>query len=138
MATTESIARALFTRMTALVTDPVLAVAWPDVPFTPTTGTPYLAVSFLPNGNQRRFIGSSAPHRHIGIMQVDVMWPKGQGEIQPLKVAGQVAAHFPCDLALYQDGIRVRITKEPDIVGPLSIKDGWLTCPISIQFEAWV
>jgi len=133
----DKIARAIETRLLTLDTD--LSISWPGTNFTPPdVSQGYLAVSFIPNGAQRLFIGSDEPHRFIGMVQVSVFWPKGQGEFAPRAVAGDIVALFPCDLRLTQDDVTVRITKRPDIAGALIPADqSRSSISITIEFEAF-
>lgn len=135
MASTESkIMAALFARAATLA--PALPIAWPNLSFTKPADGKYLRVSFIPNTADRIFIGSTDPHRFLGMLQVDVMWPLGQGQTEPLERAGAVAEHFPADLRLTSDGVAVRVRKHPD-VGPLLVEDAGVMVPVTIEYEAW-
>ena len=137
MSTIESnIMAALFTRLQALVLNPAMPIAWPNVSYTPPATQKYLRVGYVPNVANRMTIGSDGPHQHLGLMQVSVYWPKSSGEAGPREVAGQVAAWFPCDLKLYAGGTMVRITKRPD-VRDMIIEDAAVQIPVMIDWEVY-
>ncbi|MER8959304.1 DUF4128 domain-containing protein [Mesorhizobium sp. M0701] len=130
-----SIEAALFARAATLVLSPVLPIAWPNVAFTkPLTG--YLRVSHMPNTARRLFIAGSDPHQRIGLLQIDALQKLNAGASAATEIAGQIAAWFPCDLPLFQDGIRIRVTKAPDIAGALSDDTHWMV-PVTVSYEAF-
>lgn len=130
-----SIQTALFARVASLVLNPVHPVAWPNVNFTAPSSKRYLRVSHLPNTTDRLYIGSREPHQHQGILQVMVVAPLNSGEAAPRAIAAAVADHFPADLRLTSGGVKVRITKRPDIASALTT-DTELQIPVSIRYEA--
>lgn len=136
--TETKIMRALLDHMEEFATD--LPISWPGVAFTPPSDSngplPYLAITFIPNGAERRFIGSTDPHRFIGMLQVSVFWPKNKGEVAPRNVAGAVADHYPADMRLVNGSVTVRITNRPD-VAPMLVEDARIQIPVSIEFEAY-
>ena len=136
MAAESEIMAALFARVASFVASPALPVAWPNVAFTPPANQRYLRVQFVPNTTNRALIDSDGPHQHLGLLQVSVYWTKGQGETSPRDIAGDLAAHFPCDLKLHSAGLTVRITKKPD-VRDLIVEDAAIQIPVMIEYEAW-
>lgn len=131
-----SIELALEGRLQSLVTSPVLPISWTGKPFTAPANGKYIEVIYAPNGANRMFIGSNDPHQHLGVLQVNLHWPHGDFERVPRDVAGAVAAHFPTDLVLTADSVRVRITKRPD-VGAALVGKTEITIPVLIEYEAW-
>jgi len=125
---------ALFARVSTLSLS--YPVAYPNLTFSPPASKKYLRVQFLPNTTDRPFIGSNAAHRFQGLLQVSVYWPLNKGEDGPRQDAGAIAEHFPADLMLDRDGVRVRITKRPSL-GPMLIEDTAIQIPVSIQWEAF-
>jgi hypothetical protein len=131
------IADALKARLAALAFSPALQIAWPNVAFTPPSGT-YLRVDNLRNTTDRVLIGNDDPHRQQGILQVTVMAPAGGGETAAFEIAGQIADWFMAEPRLFFDGGSLRITKRPDIAS-LKDSDGsrWQV-PVSIAWEAYI
>ena len=132
----ESIETALFTRMDILVLDPVLDVAWPNVDFTPGAGETYLAIDHFPNQLTRKYLNGSDPHYRMGFIQIRVVAPLGRGPQEATRVAGEVAEHFPADLALYSGGVKVKISKSPDVSSAVKTDVSWDT-PVSVYYEAF-
>lgn len=136
MAAEWEIMAALYARLASYVASPVLPVAWPNVAFTPPANQRYIRAAFVPNMAARALIDSDGPHQHFGLLQVSVMWTKGQGEAAPRQIAGAIADHFPCDLKLRSGGLTVRITKRPD-VRDLIVEDAAIQIPVMIDWECW-
>lgn len=131
------IADALKSRLSALTFSPALTIAWPNVAFTPPTGT-YLRVDNLRNGTDRMVIANDGPHRQQGILQVTVVAPVNGGEDAALEIAGQIADWFTAEPRLFFNGGELRITKRPDIAS-LKDPDGvhWQV-PVSVPWTAYV
>lgn len=138
-----SIWLALRARVASLVLTPVHPVAWPNESFTPpqsgTSPAPYLKVQHFPNTTDRIFIGSTDPQRFKGILQVSVMSVLNQNAAIAAEVAGKVADHFPTDLILAYGGVRVRVTKHPDVAQGMrdDAAARWQT-PVSIYYQAFI
>lgn len=107
-------------------------IAWPNVNFTPDSN-PYLRVLIFKNEPvQPRIRFGNEPIR-LGIFQVSVMWPQGQGEIAPNEITGQIRTHFARGTKIEQDGITIRIDREPSVGGSLQ-EEAWLRVPILINW----
>lgn len=113
------IADALMTHALLMQTQgPTLPVSVPEpaVTFVPPTDNdgnalPYLEVTGLPNRD--KWEGLHSGRIRQGLFQITVIWPKHQGDIRPLQVAGQVEAHFAKNTILISGDARVRLAKEP-------------------------
>lgn len=114
---------------------PKKADGTPETSYTPDPTKRYLRATWIPNQTQRMFIGSSDPHRRPGILQIDVFATVAQGSGVAREVAGQVTAHFPTDLYLDSQGVRVRVMKAPS-VGPVFVGTH-IQVPVSIDLEAF-
>lgn len=106
---------ALFTRVTSLAVTGSPSVAWPNIPFTPVPGTTYIRVDHFPNRNTRQVMKGSGPHLRQGILQLTVVAPLNGGSSVATNLAGEIAAHFTADLALFDDDVKVRIQQAPSI-----------------------
>lgn len=132
----ENIEAALFGRVVTLETTPALPVVWPNVAFTPPAGS-YLRFEHLPNRNERPFLGAADPSFRRGILQLTVVTPLNQGPtVFATRLAGKVAQHFPAGLALYSEGIKVRITRAPDVTSAMKTDRSW-DVPISVYYECF-
>lgn len=114
---------------------PKKADGTPETSYTPDPTKRYLRATWTPNQTQRQFIGSRAPHRRPGVLQIDVMGLATQGSGVAREVAGQVAAHFPTDLNLDFQGVRVRVMKAPS-VGTVFVGTH-VQVPTSVELEAF-
>ncbi len=134
MAVEHDIMEALFECLGGLVLSPAHPIAWPNVKFEPPADQRFLRAGFVPNTANRVLIDSDGPHRHMGLLQVSVYGPKGQGEATLRALAGEVADRFPADLRL--GSLPVRITKRPD-VADLIIEDARVQIPVLVSWECW-
>lgn len=138
MATAEATIPVLLNdRLEDLVLSPALPISWPEVHFTPPGDGKYLEVRFLPNFVARDYVGSTDPHRHVGLYQVSVVHPRGAGIIKAVEVAGLVSAHFPADLALdsADPEFRLVVTSKPSVAAPLT-EEKSLRVPVTIPWRA--
>jgi hypothetical protein len=143
MSPENDIQNALFERVKGLSWPLDIEVVWPnrnfpgpdaqarDLPKPPR----YLRVWPLPNRPDRLFIGSDAPHRRLGILQLSLFMPLNQGDIAK-PIADQIADHFATDTMLTRNGVSVRITSAPFIRNGRPEPAHWHT-PIEIPYEAF-
>lgn len=125
---------ALASRMQTLTLSPALPIAWPNVAFeNPTTAGAFLRVNFLPNPAEAVTIPHDGWDRHSGIMQVDVMWPEGEGIAPAMQRAEAVAAHFPRGWQVRNDGVLVQIVRRGTIA-PAIQDPPFVMVPVSIRF----
>lgn len=113
-----------------------LPVAWPNVDYTPPADGKYIAATFLPNGAGRVAITSGTAHRRIGLLQLTVYWPRGEGMFKPMEQAAAVADSFATDQKIVSGGTTIRITKAPDIAGPI-IEEHAAQVPVTVSWEAF-
>jgi hypothetical protein len=109
-------------------------VAWPGSDFTPPDG-PYLAVALFPLPVTTATIATH--DRHDGIMQVSVFWPRGDGIIGPMELAGSVVARFPRMTRIVRSDRVVRIDRTPSVGAPVQ-EPGWVQIPVTINWTSWV
>lgn len=114
----EKIEAALFghARVMSVTGSPPLA--WPNVTFPEdgaTKPSTYIEVKLLPNNNTRVVSKGSGPHFRQGILQFVVRTPLRVGPTVATTIAGEIAEHFPADLDLFEDGMRLRIQQAPDV-----------------------
>jgi hypothetical protein len=131
----EKIEAALFARVASLDLTPALLVAWPNVPFTPPA-TAYLQVLHFPNRNTRIFLNGSDPHYRQGILQLTVAAPLNAGTVTATGLVGDIAEHFPADLALYSAGIKIKIQAAPR-VWPADKTDAWWNVQVDVPYECF-
>ena len=127
---------ALKARAQALVLSPVLPVAWPNEKYDPSPSQNYLRVTHIPNVNRRLFLGSSDPHQRLGLLQVDVFGKRNENVAVTVEIAGKVAQHFACGTEMWRDGLRVSVTKAPDVGQPID-GDTHVQVPVTIAYECF-
>jgi hypothetical protein len=101
--------------------------AWPNVPFIPTTGTPWIRVDLLPADSALETIQGS--EEHLGVYQVSVFAPLDKGTSAALVQADVIADHFAADRDL--SGLRIRSIS----VGQPMREESWLMVPVSIEYR---
>lgn len=110
----------------------------------PTSGgqpTPYVEAHHEPNRTVRLLIRSDAPHERPGLLLLTLCWPiakvgSGAGKTHRNAVreqAAQIAAHFRADLRMIFDGVSVRVTKAPDVLGAYR-DDAYLRTQVRIAY----
>lgn len=127
---------ALFARVAAFTYSPAIPVAWPNVSMTLKPAR-YVRVNHIPNTSRRLFVGSSAPHQRLGLLQVDVFTPLNQGPSTATEIAGLIAAHFPTDLRLTTGSplkLVGRVTKAADVGQALPDDTHWQV-PVTVAYE---
>lgn len=122
-------------RMQALVLSPVLPIAWPNESFNKPAGG-YLRVTRIPNVNRRLFLGSADPHQRLGLLQIDVFGKKNENVAIAAEIAGKVAEHFVCGTEMWRNGLRVAVTKAPDVGQPID-GDTHIQVPVTIAYECF-
>lgn len=94
----------------------------------------HLSITFMPNRTRQITMGPD-PQQKIGILQVSVMWPKGQGIEDALMVSDNIINHFK-NQVLIASGVRITINSEPWAAPPLQDVDR-LNVPVSIPYIAF-
>ena len=130
-----AILRAMYRRVASASTD--LPLEWVGRSFDVPENRRYVRVALLPAGTERVLIGSRAPQRLSGILQLTVMWGLENGEQPPMEVAGQLAELFPTDLRLVEGEYTIRIVRRPEIAAPV-VEPSGMGVPVSVRYESWV
>ena len=113
----------------------ILPVAFPDVPFDPAQDAPdgrYFTVDLF--SNSPFWEGLTSGRIDQGLMQVTVVWPKGEG-LAARRAAAQVIAHFPKALTLPGAGVRVKVNRETWQASPI-LDDDSTSIPVTISWTA--
>jgi hypothetical protein len=128
---------ALLARVATLETgSPTLPVAWPEIDFDPMTDSDdckYIAVSIFPN--RPAWEGVSEGVMDQGLLQVSVVWPKGQGAIAPYEVAETVKAHFAKGTEMVSGATKVKVVLEPWAAQPLT-EEHQVSIPVTVRWAA--
>jgi hypothetical protein len=133
---TAEVMTALFTRAASLsIGSPAMPIAFPEPtePFTKPDSGQYLEVTFF--SNRPAWEGLSEGKLDQGLLQITVIWNRGQGLISPSNAAQQVMDHFTKGLVLTQGSTRVVVSKEPWANSPLA-DDTELRIPVTVPWVA--
>ena len=138
------IALALQARMASLPLP--YSVMWTDdePAALPTSGgqpAPYIEAHHEPNRTVRLLIKADAPHERPGLLLLTLCWPiaklgTGSGKTHRNAIreqAGKIAAHFRTDVRMIFDGVSVRVTKAPDVLGAYR-DDAYLRTQVRIAY----
>lgn len=131
----DAIQAALATRLRTL--SPALPFAWPNSAYTPTIGTAFARVGFLPAQTANPTMGAGAldVKRYNGVMQVSLCYPINTGEGDPRRKADAVIALFPRGSTFSYGGVDVHIDYTPS-ASPGFSQDAWYVLPVSVYYRA--
>jgi len=110
------------------------STAWENVPFTPTSGTPYQAITLLPARTEGPTFGSNFK-RETGILQASLYYPGNQGSQAAYARAGVLIGAFIRGSTFSQGAIKIIIDEHP-YIGPALNNGSWFMVPVSIPFIA--
>lgn len=117
----------------AAAQSPALRVAYENVAFTPANGETYLRANMVPAATLSADLAGA--HRgYIGIFQVTVVRPKGQGAGPALALAAALDAYFPVN-GRYGTNPVVQIVR-PASAAPAIVEDDTYNLPVSIWYRA--
>jgi hypothetical protein len=122
---------ALNTRLATLTFSPVIPVAWQNIKYTPTVGTPYLRPTLRRADPAQVTLGPAGYNRHQGFYQVDLFDKIEIGEAALLKKASAIVAHFKRGTVLIREGFTVRIMRPPAVL-PITYENGWSMTPVRV------
>lgn len=126
--------KALMARVATINTgSPALPIQYPNQTetFTPPTSGKYLKVAFF--SNVPGWVGLRGGSKDQGILLVTVVWPKNQGQVAPLEMAGVVLDHFEVGLPLKSDQANVKIEAGGFIGAPINEPDS-VQVPVTVRW----
>lgn len=118
----------------AVSQSPEVQMAFGSV-FEPTPGVPYVEVHVMPNRTRNLYLANDAPSQHIGILQVTVCYPNGEGYAPARVLADSVAAFFAKGKKMPAGGAVVEVYEFPSVASPMQAPDR-VRVPISIRYQA--
>lgn len=135
-----AIESALLTKAQAFAAaqSPALAISLPNIAFTPPTASAtakWLRATFLPAPTATLPVGSGSD-RYYGILQIDVFYGQGAGELAPGRVVSAVIDYFKRGTEVAKDGFKARVYRRPSR-GPMIKDDPWMMIPVTINFECF-
>jgi hypothetical protein len=131
---------ALLTKAQAFASSqsPSLAISLPNIAFTPPTASAtakWLRATFLPAPTSTLPVGSGSD-RYYGLLQVDVFYGQGAGELAPARLASAAITFFAKGTEVVKDGFTTRVYRRPSR-GPMIKDDPWMMIPVTINFECF-
>lgn len=127
---------ALMARVATISTgSPALPIAFPEAAstFSPPASGKYLEVRYFPNTPLFGALASGVVDQ--GLVLVTIVWPKNDGLVRPLEIAGAVVAHFPIGLKLISGAFRVKVSAQTYVAAPLHDADR-LRIPVTVSWAA--
>jgi hypothetical protein len=123
-------------RIQTLSLSPAVPVVYPkqDVPV-----SRHIRVSWIPNQNVRRAIGSTDAHTRPSILQLSLYSPVSLQDAPEVdtQIAGSIAAHFLPDLRMEFNDASVRVTAAP-FVGSSFRDNEWWQTPVSVFVVSYI
>lgn len=103
---------ALVTSVDGLGIDPDL-IAYPSREFIPPADdhTIWYSLDSLPGGRDPLTLGSAGQDEYVGVFQIDVSGPVGEGVVDVLKAASVVTAFYTAGKEFIKDDVVVHIRK---------------------------
>ena len=129
--------KALKTRLTAASPGAAVSassIAWPNVSFTPTAGVRWYRATMIPGIPTAPELMTTGANRHIGIFQIDIFEPVGNGDGPAIEEGERIAACFKRGTALTESGVVVTIEKAY-LSTPIE-EESWYHVPVQIRYRA--
>lgn len=111
-------------------------IQYQNVPYNPSTGTPFLTCSVIPTSRRPSEVGNSPFNRYQGIFSVMIYTPENRGPNANQLLCNKVLEAFPAgthELSFGTQLVRVEYTEQ---LG--SYKDSpWFITPINVGWYAY-
>ena len=118
--------------LTEFVTLGLTPVATENAPLDVETRVdPWYRVTSLPGYPTRPGIGAEGNQRYVGVIQVDVFWPKSQGDGYAKEQADAIADHFKVGTVL----AGAVVTNSARLAAS-GAEDRWYMVPVHITYRA--
>ena len=87
------------------------SVALQNEEYSPETGMPWFRATYLPAAPYAVGLGEGGRERHIGLYQVDVFTPRGEGDTIARSLAATIKGAFPRGGSIAYQGITIVIER---------------------------
>lgn len=114
---------------------PIIATAYENVPFTPTSNVPYQELSLLPSYNDSEYINDKQ-YISYGLVQITLKYPTTKGSKDILDRVKLYMNNFVRGDTLTNGGISIKIRSTPVAVNLGTIGDRYVYA-ISINYKAF-
>ncbi|MFZ3193687.1 MAG: phage tail terminator-like protein [Moraxellaceae bacterium] len=116
---------------------PQSSVATENEAFTPPAkAKPWARLTNLPAQPSAATLGDGGTDLHLGIFQIDLYFPQGEGKGRSLKMAGRIAEHFKAGAGFTYERQHVRSTSCGRSEG--RVDSGWFRITLSVNWKAHV
>lgn len=133
---------ALIDRAQAFATANSLHIAVPNISFTPPVVSPtakYLRAMILPADTATLGISSSSTNQHYGLLQMDVVFGIGGGEVAPRRIAADIISYFIRGTKIPSNGFSIEVLQTPRL--GTTMKDpsaaAWMMLPVRIPYNCF-
>ena len=113
--------------------NPTIATAYENVSFTPSSGVPYQELYDIPASNNHLFI-NNAEFEGLGIFQITLKYPSGQGMKTVSNRAELYVSSFPCGRKLTKNGDTITVLQTPK-VNNLGVDGDRVVVAVSINYK---
>lgn len=134
----EDVEIALFTK--AMEYNSTLPVFLPNASEPPPVGlTGHVVVTHFRNGSVGYSLSGDGDAQFIGILQMCIYLPRGQGANEMRKRGAEIASLFwtPANLSLTRNTTRVRVSKRP-VLGTAITNDTSYVMVVSVYYEVFM
>lgn len=115
---------------------PAVTISLPNIAFAPPFPGPsakWLRATFLPADTITLGVSLTSSNQHLGLLQIDVFWGVGGGELNAARLASSVIQYFKRGTTVTKDGFKAHICLAP-FRGPIIRDDGWTMIPVRIPY----
>ena len=113
---------------------PTIATAYENVSFTPTINVPYQQLYDIPSSNDHLFI-DNAEFEGLGVFQITLKYPSGQGMKNVSNRAELYVSSFPCGLKLTKNGEIITVLQTPKVTN-LGVDGDRVVVAVSINYKS--
>ena len=131
----DAIQAALDAKLATFATANGLVVAWQNTHFEPTPGSPWLEPFILPGEPSQAALGETGENRCVGIYQVKVKYPAGEGSGDARVMADTLITAFKRGTKLTYGVYNIEIKKAYQ--SPAIQKADWYYIPVTIQWSCF-
>lgn len=130
---------ALLTRAQSFAVSQSLTIALPNIAFTPPavgTNAKYLRATLLPADTVSLGIAHLSNNHHYGLLQIDVFYGAGGGEIAPRRIASSIISYFNRGTRMTSNGFNIDVPQTPRI-GPQITEKDWTLLPVRVPYNCF-
>lgn len=128
------IEKALNYQMEAYNTAYPIDIVYTNTKYSPTKGTSYFNVDTIFTIPEQVEVGTSGQNRCLGVYQVIVNTPSGNGKYAIMQLIEQLKEYFKRGTSISYGSFPVRITKF--YLGPMFSETDWFRQIVNINFRA--